>query len=176
MQVSSLVVDGTTYALETAGAKPLAQSNRVDLSIENRVIIDATTGESCPILLVWDEASQVWINLGKVIHDASGVDKLMTQRIKFEGVWTRFRIAEVEPEVTYLKNVRLVLSLKNGRQVEVPANSFDEVIPAYSFTEVAFGFPSGISASDVATSELVITGYYDRYSALLAADAEVQRR
>ncbi len=127
---------------------------------------------SCPYLYAWRNEEQGWVRYGKVIDGAK--DKTMTERVIFEGFPSRFRLAEEELEVAHIDHVTLEVELNDGSGFTLATSdrhlaSLDgdaAVIPAGNLIDFAFALPDGVSSSEVKTSTLAITGYYQRYSDL----------
>lgn len=166
--LSGLVVGGRQILFDLAAdssGPSSPEQNDVKLSVFRE-----SDARSCPVLLSWDESTQSWVNVGKVLHDAQGASKEMTEHIRLRTFQTRFRLEELEPEVSYIKDVRLVITLKDGRHVElVPKEAGAHTLPAYSSVDIDFDPPSDVSENEVKSSEIAITGYYQRYDSLLSA-------
>jgi hypothetical protein len=151
---------------------------RIDFVKVDPDIISLTTGDgagSCPILFAWKDESKRWERWGKIVHGAQSRSKQETQTIVFDGWVNRFRLAEEELEVAHLDETRVVIVLtdgssrklapnnpllanRDGRYVEL--NADDELI-------LDFSLPAGIAVADVRDTRFIVTGYYERYSALL---------
>jgi len=132
---------------------------------------------SCPYLYAWDDGQNVWVRHGKVIHAANSKDKEGTDTIAFPGFRSKFRLAEEEPEVSYINQVKLEVELKDGTGMtlrpDFEAMSAQDqryaTIKAGDRIEFSFALPPTVSAADVKQSTLAVTGYYRRYSDLLMA-------
>lgn len=167
-----LMLDGTRSNL--SGAPSLGEFNASDM------IVRPPRGEqSCPILYSWDEAERTWINLGKVIHEARGAGNVTTDVVTLPQLRTRFRLAEQEPEVAYIHDVRLTLALNDGRRIQLaPREAFAPVLPAHTSTDIEFELPADVSPNAVVKTEIEITGYYRRYSDIMSEElppAEIVR-
>jgi hypothetical protein len=128
---------------------------------------------SCPILYSWREDAQAWIYHGKVLHNADGPEQAMTDRLSFPSLRTRFRIAEEEPEASFIDHVHLNLTLRDGRTVRLePRQPVSHVIRANTAADVDFELPADISPNEVLKSEIEIGGYYRRYSEVLSAETD----
>jgi hypothetical protein len=146
----------------------------VDLSSKLANFVDVSFGTgagSCPHLLSWSDQDQVWINYGKVLHEANNASLAMSQHISFPGFVSRFRLEEREPEISVLKTAELILTLAGGKEIKaVPVNYHENEFPRFLFwedeQELAFALPAEIAKEDVIASRLVIAGYYERYSNL----------
>jgi hypothetical protein len=140
---------------------------------ELRLTQNPTPAASCPILYSWNEREQAWVNHGKVIHNANAPAKEETSVVAVSPKTTRIRLNEEEPEVSYIRHVQMVYTLKDGRRIEInpvqgPASkrSARVIIPAYTSVEFQFKIPSGISPADIDRAEVAVTGYYLRYSTM----------
>ena len=134
--------------------------HQIDLSREQ--------GISCPRLYVWNGDLQDWVVHGKIIHSANGVSRKMTEHVSLKTVSTRFRIAEEELEAAYIDDLRLNLKLVDGRELLLAPRSVGATtLTMNTYKDIDFDFPEGVSAKDVAQSELIVTGYYRRYSDML---------
>jgi hypothetical protein len=84
-----------------------------DRTSPNGFTIEVASGDgSCPYLYAFDDGAGEWVRHGKIIHDASGPQKEMTQRVEFPGLVNRFSIREEELEVSYIRSVRLEAQLR----------------------------------------------------------------
>jgi hypothetical protein len=91
-----------------------------------------------------------------------------SQALWLPGLRTRFRLEEREAEAATLDDAVLILTLKDGHEVIAAPSDGPQETRFRIFwgegREFTFAIPAGISASDVAASRLVLTGYYQRYS------------
>jgi hypothetical protein len=133
---------------------------------------------SCPVLYSWSEPYGRWERHGKIIHAALTQANRQSETVRFNGWVSRFLIAEEELEITHLHEVRAVIRLQDGTIRDlVPertgrrASSDGRPITLLSGDEAEFRLtlPDGLAAEMVAETRLVINGYYERYSALLAS-------
>jgi hypothetical protein len=158
---------------------------RVDLergpaSFIELVIADARG--SCPYLLAWDGAQRDWTNHGKVLHRANSRELEYTETITIAGFVPRFRIEEREPEVALLDHVELAVTLGSGETLTLAAQDArlrardgDRVQLLWGEAiELVFRLPERISEDDVVDSRLALTGFYQRYSSLMATQAPPQ--
>lgn len=129
---------------------------------------------SCPILYAFDGAT--WLRHGKVIYKAQSRARIDSETISFNGLIRRFRLAEEELERATITKVHLRLDLVDGRTLvllpEGPSATSDEplaVLYANDEAEIDFALPVGLQPEQVARSSLTLTGYYDRYAALLVS-------
>lgn len=133
-----------------------------------RIDVSRQQGVSCPRLYVWNNDLQDWVVHGKIIHSANGAGLRETERVLLKSVSTRFRIAEEEPEAAYIDNLRLNLKLVDGRELLLmPRSAGPTTLMMNTYKDIDFDFPEGVSVKDVARSELIVTGYYRRYSDML---------
>ncbi len=135
---------------------------------------------SCPKLFSYDVASREWVNRGKIIDEARGADHEMTGTFALPPEVTQVRIAEEEPEVSYIRNVKLLLHLNDGRDAALaPIGGIREpvVIPAYSHKDFNFDVPEAFRRAGIESSQLSVTGYYVRLSSMrLVKDTAVTPR
>jgi hypothetical protein len=167
MSLSGLVVDGKTYLIpnstdpDSSGAPA---SNNLSFSVE----IGPADG-SCPILFSWNEDARSWINLGKILHSARGPDNEMAETIKLPTFQSHFRLAETELEASFIKAITLKLTLDDDRVIELSPRQFSGgTIPAYSSIDFDFDLPPDISVNEIAQTAITVTGYYERYSSIVA--------
>jgi hypothetical protein len=128
---------------------------------------------SCPILYAWSAPDATWFRHGKIIHQAQSRVSKQSEIVTFTGVVHRFRIAEEELERATIGGVTLRLELVDGRALTLPPASVPlaagTVVELYANDEIEIDFvlPVGLKVGDVVRSQLTVTGYYDRYPALL---------
>lgn len=174
IELSGLSVDGKKLQLETPELNIVngGSSKSLDVGINQISAIPLRRGECCPRLYSWREDMQTWAYSGKILHLANGQDRKTTERVEFPSLRTRFRIAEEEAEVFFLERMQLDLKLRDGRSVQAMARRpVNSTIPAYASFDIEYDLPNGVTADDVLTSQLEITGYYRRLSDLsFAAD------
>jgi hypothetical protein len=153
-----------------------------DAAPSNVISITVSGGAgSCPILYAWDARAATWIRHGKVLHQAQTSMREASETLQFEGLVHRFRIAEEELERATIRQVLLRLDLSDGRALMLrpepqPAEqdapqAADHVAELYANDEIEFTFalPADLDAAQVIRSSFTVSGYYDRYSALLAS-------
>jgi len=172
LAVTGLVVGGKRLMLDqTRSNLSEAPSPLPDYNASDMIVRPPRAAASCPILYSWNDAEQTWINLGKVIHEARGAGNIATDVVTLPELRTRFRLAEEEPEVAYIQDVRLNLTLSDGRRIQLaPRDKFASVIPAHTSTEIEFELPADVSRDAVVKTEIEITGYYRRYSDIMAEE------
>jgi len=142
------------------------------------ITIGADSG-SCPILL-FRQSSDQWISSGKILQTAKGVAGETSETIAFPGLVSQFRLEEREPEVARLRRPTLTLRLRNRETLTLTPNQpFHrdgfELLWGDAF-EFSFDVPESVSGDSVMESRLEITGYYDRYSEVLASNTDVTVR
>ena len=126
---------------------------------------------SCPYLLSWKDEDDLWIQRGKILHAANGRDNEYREIVEFDGLRTRFRLEEREPEVAYIDKTKLIAYLDDGSILEMMPNKpqladkdDEHIILAWGeFIEFSFSLPSQIDRGRVKRSELRVTGFYERY-------------
>jgi hypothetical protein len=130
---------------------------------------------SCPYLYAWDAIEKTWVNHGKIIDTAEGAGRETTQRVAFDGLVARFRLAEDEPEEAYIRDISLEVLLADGTTMQLAPTppGFSRMkrgyyhIPAFSHRDFRFAVPED-KAHSVVRSTISVTGYYDRHSTLFA--------
>jgi hypothetical protein len=143
------------------------------------IYIDITIEEgqgSCPYLSVWDAERARWVDQGKVLDKAKGRALEETETRIFPGFQGRFLLSEREPEAAFIDRAALTVTLKDGRKVDLKAaqSRIDDLDGKYSVLmwgdrmEVTFALPKDIAESDVISSALSLTGYYERYESVAA--------
>ena len=166
--VRALKIDGEKYDLEGSSANFLAMTVGYD-------------GASCPYVYAWSEEVNDWVNYGKIIHEAKGRAAEMAETRSFPGFVNRFRLAEEEPELAHIDQVRLTVSLKDGRELQLApslatlASHDGKRLKLYygEYVEFAFQLPGGVERDEVVRSTLSVTGYYELYSDLTQASAHM---
>ena len=132
---------------------------------------------SCPFLMSWDSETNDWVDHGKILKAAYGSEREMSEARAFTGFRGRFRLEEREAEVAYIDKAELRITLSNG-SVELLRPNDDKLTErdnsylqlfAGQGVEIEFLLPDKVSSNEVVRSELALTGYYDRYSSLLAS-------
>jgi hypothetical protein len=130
-------------------------------------------GGSCPIL--YSFANGEWVKHGKVIHEADGLDNVHTSVVAVDPAARKFRIAEEEPEIATIKQVSLRLGLRNGSRITLAPQPrsdgsarSDFKVPAYTKVDLEFVLPAEHAPEDVVSSEIAISGFYQRYSSVAA--------
>jgi len=157
-----------------ANGKPLTllrrhAANMIDLTVTPE------TG-SCPYLLAWDEVERDWVNEGKILHEAPSADRAYAETRRYEGLETRFRIEEREPEIARLSGLRLRLALASGESLTLlpkrPLLAGGRLDLGWGeAAEIEFALPGTVQPSQVVESELTVEGYYQRYSGMAVNEA-----
>ena len=90
---------------------------------------------------------------------------------------TRFRLVEHEAELARIDRVALAVRLASGRVVDVPTTEPPLRQADGRYVDLAMGdsiefrftLPRSLRRERIVESQLTVTGYYDRYSDVLAA-------
>jgi hypothetical protein len=161
---------------EDSESEQAQQPDAPDVELHLHQNVDV--GVSCPILYYWDDARREWVNRGKVIDGANGETHETTVTVEVGSDNRRFRLAEEELEVTSLRRLQLILTLRDGRRSVIdpvernrfrsPASPFR--IRAYSAAHFNFSVPEEYTRIGIERAELAITGYYTRYNEILASE------
>ena len=162
-RVAGLVVDGQPLSLEGGAANYFAVTTSCECG-------------SCPYLYAW-EAGGGWRNTGKIIDKAMGADRQLSETRSFAGAVTRFRLVEHEAELARIDRVALAVRLASGRVVDVPTTEPPLRQADGRYVDLAMGdsiefrftLPRSLRRERIVESQLTVTGYYDRYSDVLAA-------
>lgn len=138
-------------------------------------------GTSCPYLYAWSERDRNWTSYGKVIHVAQGRHRETVEEVKLKEFSTRFRLAEEEPENSFIDKVELrvetddaVYALKPNLKRLAARDGVYMFIPAYKNLTFTFDLPTWVDRARVRNSTLVVTGYYERVG--LARSAQCVNR
>jgi hypothetical protein len=127
---------------------------------------------SCPYLYAWSTRSATWVPYGKVIRNARGQTHEMTETIKLTELATKFRLAEEEPEHSFIDHVSLRVELNDGSKIILVPTTKSLArrdttrlhIPAFRSAEFEFKLPTWVEPSDVEGAYLSIRGYYESLS------------
>lgn len=169
-----------TFGPTLAVTGATANSTRVDFTsqpVANFLeLTSSNEAGSCPYLLSWDDTDREWITHGKVLHKGQNKDHAYTETVTFPDLRTRFRIEEREPELAHVQSLRLAIELRDGStqtfspmQPPMAAPGDPELTLFWGETaDFSFAVPDTVSAADVVQTRLQVTGYYERYSNLLA--------
>jgi hypothetical protein len=94
-------------AINLKGLSVSGQQLEFDRPLANFIEIAAYFPEgSCPYVFSYDDRDRERVRHGKIIDNASAPEKEMTGRVWHDGLVTRFRIREEEPETTFVHRVR----------------------------------------------------------------------
>lgn len=178
---------GPEWAL--AGLAIGGETMEFDATPPNVILITASSeAGSCPILYTWDARAATWIRHGKVLHQAQTRVREASETVQFDGLVDRFRIAEEELERATIRQVSLRLELNGGRTLtlqrepqpagQVAQQAADLVAELYANDEIeiTFALPADLDAAQVIRSSFTVSGYYDRYAALLVSAVKVRAR
>jgi hypothetical protein len=157
----------------------MVNRNRVDLGKPLSNFADLTLSfmeGSCPYLQSWDAKARDWLEHGKVLHKASDRRREYTETMTFPGFRPRFRLEEREPELASIDHVELEIALKDGSSLtlavdhaRLAARDGDYLRLSWGdAVEFEFALPVGLPEKHIVESRLKVTGYYERYSSLLA--------
>jgi hypothetical protein len=125
---------------------------------------------SCPFLQSRRQDG-IWIEHGKILHLGLGEEKEYVETIDFEGLRTKFRIDEREPETAYIDQVALDFELDDGTRYKLEPQNWqlkesDGIRLALSWGNVLefdFLLPERVNANNVESSRLSVRGFYTRY-------------
>lgn len=157
LSVAGLVVNSKPLAFSTRHS-----ANSIDLTVAAEV-------GSCPHLLTWDNTERNWAREGKILHDARNAEHAYSETRRIEGLKTRFRIEEREPEIAHLADARLTLILDNGARLSLkPAGAAARGVDLQWGAGFTFEFeaPPNLETRRVSASELTVEGYYERYTGI----------
>ncbi|MCP4383685.1 MAG: hypothetical protein GY798_20100 [Hyphomicrobiales bacterium] len=125
---------------------------------------------SCPFLLS-ERSDGQWIDHGKILHTARGSKNEYQEWLQFDGLRTKFRLEEREPEAAYIDEASLRLVLNDGTELTLQPDR-DELVSVDGNrltllwgegVEFSYALPGGIRPESVEKSELSVTGHYVRY-------------
>lgn len=165
------------YGPEVALAGIAINGRRIDLQASDPSILAMTagTGEgSCPYLTAWNPETGRWSEFGKVLDKAKGKKLEQSQTIRLGAFRSRFRLAEREPEIAHIDAARLIVETRSAQSIALETSNArlakaDGNYASFMWGEtIEFGFdlPPGLEEEDVVSSELILTGFYERYTAL----------
>jgi hypothetical protein len=166
------------YGPQVALAGLVINGTRVDLAGGSANYLEITMSMeagSCPYLLS-QAADGDWIDYGKVLHKAPNKESEYSELKVFDGFKHRFRLEEREPEMAFIDQVELLAVLKTGDTLALVADNpklrtrdgdYLRLLWGDAI-DINFALPTDIRAEDVVESRLYVTGYYLRYSSLIA--------
>ena len=159
--------------------------NGVPLNLPNRSAnyLELTMSEevgSCPYLL-WQSADGGWVRHGQILDEAPSKDREYTDARSFQGLKSRFRIEEREPEAAYIDQVELVITLDDGQTMTLSPDNPRLVARDGEYlrliwgqaVDISFALPEDIRKDRVVESRFTATGYYRRYSSPTAQGGSV---
>jgi hypothetical protein len=125
-------------------------------------------GNACPYLFAWDETTKSWVGHRKVITKARGRTNQLTDVVDLDKPAYRFRLREMEQEISFIDEVRLVLDLADGHKITLQPKRSDLAIADGTYkklypgkrVEVSFSLPKDVAPKDVKRAQLSVTGYY----------------
>ncbi len=168
-----------TYGPEAHFSALVINGENFKLSGNSANFLQLTMGDesgSCPFLVSWDPKVQDWVSHGKVLHEATGADREMSEVKTFDGFVGRFQLQEREAELAKIDRAFLDIETRDGNMVRLLTDhpqlrSRDSQRLHLHWGELAefkFELPDWIKPSDVVRSKLNLRGYYERYSDIMA--------
>jgi hypothetical protein len=163
IRVAGVQLENQTLTLEGGAANYLAVTTSCECG-------------SCPHLYAWDRRRREWANTGKIIDKAKGEDLQMSETRAFTGLVTMFKLVEHEAELAKIDQVNLEIELVSGKKIRLMPKLKQLHNSDQSYIDLAMGdalemrfqLPDSIAVSKVRTSRLTVTGYYDRFTDILA--------
>jgi len=128
---------------------------------------------SCPFVFAAHEGSTVMLNRGQIIRDQIGRGAEGADRVYLGRTVSAVEIRELEPEVTRLNRVRLIVEKADGREVAYAASGAalrardGRYIVLRQGERTALRFPGYTPAEDDVAVYLEAVGYYTTVLALL---------
>lgn len=171
-------LENYVYGPELAIKGMIAGGERIDLDEQSANFLALTTScdcGSCPYLYAWDASRERWRKHGKVIHKAQGRAAQETETVSFDGLVSRYRLAEEEAELAYIDEVSLRLEFEDGTSLALAPGQAALSATDDSYVHILFGeavdvdfeIPAGVDRSRITKSHVSITGYYRRYSEIM---------
>lgn len=156
-----------------------AESNAVDPDIPPTELALTTTfnpEQSCPYLSYWNSIRHAWVTKGKVLDKAKGEKNETAEAIIVPRHAYRFRLTEEEPEVAYIRSVKLKIKLNNDADVELTPTNIERAyqgailyrIAPYTGVEFSFDVPDQYR-HDIREQRIEIRGYYRRLSEIVTS-------
>jgi hypothetical protein len=166
------------YGPEVAISGLVVNGTRVDLAGQSANYLEITMSSesgSCPYLLSQAQDGD-WIDHGKVLHKAPNGESEYTELRTFDSFKHRFRLEEREPEMAFIDQAELVAVLKSGETLTLAADNPKLATRDGDYlrllwgdvVEINFSLPDQIREEEVVESRFSVTGYYRRYSDLMA--------
>jgi hypothetical protein len=161
---------------QAAADEPVMGNNSDEPSTELTLTTNYQPGQSCPYLAYWDAARGEWVTKSKVLDKAKGEKNEVTEAVTVPRQALRFRLTEEEPEIAYIRDVKLKIRLNNDTEVELsPANIGRQLdggllyrIPPYTSVEFSFDIPDQYRR-EIREQRLEVRGYYRRISEIVAS-------
>ncbi len=158
--VNGLSVDGRKIALAGRSANYTA----VDFDLEG----------SCPYLSTLRRGGE-WVERGKVLHLSNAPELEARETYSYDGFIERIRLDEREAERAVLRSVEAQVLLEDGRKLplQVSDSTTGAVVGEFALNwgdriEMHLHLPEGVEEDEVTRTEIVVQGYYERYSRLAA--------
>jgi hypothetical protein len=165
LKLSDLTSDPTAELTEDA-----SRPSNIKLNVHDAY----QEGISCPILYSWDATHSEWVKHGKVIDTANAPEKETTSLVDVATDVRKIRLSEEEPEVSFVRAVQLILTLRDGRRITVDPVGMPRGrlapwlrIPAYHWADVRFDVPAEYESIGIERAQVAVTGYYERTGSLL---------
>lgn len=133
-------------------------------------------GLCCPYLSYRSPQSRRFVMAGKVLCDACGAENAMKEGKTFDGFVEEFSLMEKEHERTYLQEAFLIVHMMNGESHRLApkllrlGNPTEAPLTIDLGEEIklCFSLPGYLCGEDIISSELVLSGYYETYSGIMA--------
>jgi hypothetical protein len=166
------------YGPEFSISGLLVNGTRVDLAGSSANYFEMTMSAeegSCPYLLSRTKNGD-WIDHGKILHTAAAKDREYSEIRSFRGFKRHFRLEEREPEIAFIDQVEIDATLNDGRTLTLTADNPKLASRDGDYLRLLWGdaidinftLPTDVQDKDVVESRLSVTGYYERYSNLMA--------
>jgi hypothetical protein len=153
----------------------IIQGNRIAFNQQSSNYSDVVVsreGLSCPFLMAWDEKLGRWIDHGKILDKAPSAEREYSEVKSFPGFQSKFRIEEREPEIAFVRSPELLVVLKDNRTIRLQRKGDHVMLYWGDKAEISFQLPDDIPETSVIETRLILRGYYQRYSALVARVAQ----
>jgi hypothetical protein len=167
--VDAIVINGTRFSFD-------------DKIVNLADMIVSSEGLSCPFLLHQTSADADWTDDGKILTHAHGESHAGEEHKSFGGFLSAIRIAEREPETAYVHSPRVVVILTSGTRIDLsstiePIKAGDRLYRLHwgEFVDWRVRLPRGVTARQVATTEVIVRGYYDRDATILQSALALRR-
>lgn len=142
-----------------------------------------TAGFQCPFLEAWNAETRQFDTLGRILVSANNDYEGRHETVDLLRPTFRFRISERELEVSYIDQVALEATTKNGRTLWLEPDGdtlkredgVAEVLHQGEAVDFTFALPSNVSEGEIVRTSLHVRGRYDRYGKLLL-QSQLQQR